>query len=389
MRILGISSDARLLEELNRSLSAQEGITTFQGSRTPLSGQPSLPVQGEFDVLVLDCTTDGDAQLQALERMQPMYPDLQTVLIAGHGSADVLLRALRLGVREVVEPPVSRERLMAALRRIEHSRSGTAQTRARIFSFLSCKGGSGSTFLATNVAYALAAMEKKRVLLVDLNLQFGDASLFVSDRRPSVTIADLAREIERIDAGFLHSSLVEVLPSFGVLAAPNDPAQATEVLPAHIDTILRLARTQYDYVIVDAGRSLDSVSVRALDLSDSVLPVLQLTLPFIRDGKRLIELLRSLDYPAAKIRPIVNRFEKSELSVEDLERTLGMKVFATVPNHYASVAASVNQGVPILKLGPGSPVSKALVRLARALVAADERPHEKAGGWFGRMFSRT
>lgn len=389
MRILGISPDPRCLEELSRALSAQDGVTTFQNSRTSLSGHSSLPVQGEFDVLILDCMTEGDAQLQALGRLLPIYPGLQTVMISTHGSADLLLRALRLGVREVIEPPISRDALLAALRRIEQAGGGAVVAHARIHSFISCKGGSGSTFLATNLGYALAAAEKKRVLLVDLNLQFGDASLFVSDRRPSVTIADLAREIDRVDAGFLDASLIEVLPNFGVLAAPNDPAQSPEVLPAHIDTILRLARTQYDHIIVDAGRSLDSVNVRALDLSDDIFTVLQLTLPFIRDGKRLMELLRSLDYPASKIKPIVNRFEKSELAVEDLERTLGVKIFATIPNHYASVAASVNQGIPILKLTSGSPVSKALARLARKLTNADDKARQKTGSWLGRMFART
>src|SRR5690606_34396146 len=101
------------------------------------------------------------------------------------------------------------------VRRIEQARHGTPTTHARILAFVSCKGGSGSTFLATNLAYALAALENKRVLLIDLNLQFGDASLFVSDRRPTVTIGDLAREINRVDQGFLQGSLIDVLPNFG------------------------------------------------------------------------------------------------------------------------------------------------------------------------------
>lgn len=372
---------------MNEALSAQDGITLFKGAQGSLAAQPALPVQGEFDVLVLDCGTDSDAEIDALSRLLPIYPGLQTILVAEHASAGLLLRALRLGVREVIEPPVGRADLLAAIRRVEQARHGTQHAQAKILAFVSCKGGSGSTFLATNLAYALASLEKKRVLLIDLNLQFGDASLFVSDRRPAVTIADLAREINRVDPAFLRTSLIDVLPNFGVLAAPNDPAQSAEIRPAHVDSILRIARADWDYVVIDAGRSLDAVSVRALDLADYVLPVLQLTLPFVRDGKRLIDLLRSLDYPPQKVRPVVNRLEKSsELTIADLERTLGMKVYATVPNHYASVAASVNQGVPILELAPKSPVSKALAQLAHELAVPAARSGE--GGWLARMFAR-
>lgn len=388
MRILGISGNPHRLAEMNEALTAQEGITLFKGAEGALAAQPSLPVQGEFDVLVLDCTRDAGAELEALSRLQPMYPGMQTILVAEHASAELLLRALRLGVREVIEPPVKRAELLAALRRVEQSRQAAPHVHGKILAFVSCKGGSGSTFLATNLGYALAAVEKKRVLLIDLNLQFGDASLFVSDRRPAMTIADLSREMNRVDPGFLRSSLIDVLPNYGVLAAPNDPAQSAEVRPAHVDSILRIARTEWDYVIIDAGRSLDAVSVRALDLADFILPVLQLTLPFIRDGKRLLDLMRSLDYPPSKIRPIVNRLEKSsELTIADLERTLGTKVYATVPNHYASVAASVNQGVPILKLAPKSPVSKALTQLASEIDAPAARSGE--GGWLTRLLARS
>jgi len=388
LKILGISPNPGRLTALKEALSGEDGVASLQVVQASLGGQPSLPVMGDFDLLILDCLDDGDAELDALERLQPLYPGLQTILVASQGNADLLLRALRLGVREVVGPPISRAELNAAIRRVEQARHGTPRAHAKILAFVSCKGGSGSTFLATNLAYVLAAAEKKRVLLIDLNLQFGDAALFVSDRRPTVTVADLAREINRVDAAYLQSSLIDVLPNYGVLAAPNDPTQGAEVCPAPVDSILRIARPDWDYIVIDAGRSLDAVSVRALDLADYVIPVLQLTLPFIRDGKRLLDVLRSLDYPAQKIRPIVNRHEKSpELTVADLERTLGMKVFASVPNDYASVAASVNQGVPIMKLARSSSVTKSLVQLAHQFV--EPTTQSAQGSWLGRILARA
>ena len=216
---------------------------------------------------------------------------------------------------------------------------------------MSCKGGSGATFLATNLGYALAALENKRVVLIDLNLQFGDASLFVSDSKPLATLADVAQQIHRLDHSLLASSMLNVTPNFALLAAPEDPVHADDVKPEHIDALLTLARQHYDFILLDVGRGLDAVSVRALDQSDMIFPVLQTTLPYVRDGKRLLDVFRSLDYHRDKIFLIVNRHEKSsEIKLRDLETAYGSAVFMTIPNHYEAAAASVNQGVPVLKL---------------------------------------
>ncbi len=137
--------------------------------------------------------------------------------------------------------------------------------------------------------------------LFDFNLQFGDALLFLSDQKPAATLSDVARGIHRLDAAFLASSMVSVGPNLSVLAAPEDPAHGMEVKPEHIDTLLKLARNQYDFIVLDVGRNLDAQTIKALDHADMIFPVLQITLPFIRDGKRLLDVFRTLDYPKEKI----------------------------------------------------------------------------------------
>ena len=114
-----------------------------------------------------------------------------------------------------------------------------------------CKGGSGATFLATNLGWQLA--ETKSVLLIDLNLQFGDALAFVHDGKAPSTLADVAKDIGRLDASLLAASTVKVAPNFSILAAPEDLAHAMEVKPEHIDAILSVAVTQYDFVMLDVG----------------------------------------------------------------------------------------------------------------------------------------
>ena len=218
MRVLVVSADDRQRDELGKTLTGLGSVSQVVTHLGGLDDSPVLPIKGDFDFLLLDAGSDPGLTLDRLERLLPLYPGLNTVLVAPQNSADLLLRALRMGVREVLRPPVSRQEMLGALQRIDQRRRSAGASQGEVMAFVSCKGGSGATFLATNLGYALASIQKKKVLLIDLNLQFGDAALFVSDRRPAATLSDVVRDIDQIDAALLQSSVVEVLPNFGVLA---------------------------------------------------------------------------------------------------------------------------------------------------------------------------
>jgi pilus assembly protein CpaE len=201
-----------------------------------------------------------------------------------------------------------------------------------------------------------------------------------------MTLSDVCSQIARIDGPFLDSCLVHVARGFGVLAAADDPATAKEAKPEHIDTILRLARQHYDYILLDVGRQIDAVSLRALDNTDTIYPVLQLALPDIRDARRLLDIFRSLGYASDNIRLIVNRYEKGgKLRLQDLHSALGAEVVHTIPNDYVAVTDSVNQGVPVLQLARGSAAARSLAELVELLTA---RRIPESKGLFDRLFGR-
>ncbi|MDO8778829.1 MAG: AAA family ATPase [Burkholderiaceae bacterium] len=319
------------------------------------------------DLVLVETTTPQD--FEALERLANAHPEIDYVLVDNELSPAFLLRAMRAGVREVLPSPATPEAVLAALHRQLRKRAPAATLPAarhgEVLALVSCKGGSGATFIAANLAHLLASGGQRQVALIDMNLQFGDAALFVSSETPVSNVADVARNISRLDADLLRSSMSEVAPGLWVLAAPDDPAQATDVTPQHVRQIVELAREMFDFVIIDVGRSLSSVTLQALDLADRVYAVLQLTLPFIRDGKRLRNVFRSLDYPAHKIQWIVNRHHKGDqFTVEDLKKTLAIDHVITLPNHYEAVAASVNQGVPVERIAPNSTIARSLRELA-------------------------
>lgn len=322
------------------------------------------------DLVVVETLSTRD--FLALEALANAHPEIDYVLVANELSPDFLMRAMRAGVREVLPAPASAEAVLEALQRQLRKRSPAASApvarHGEVLAVVSCKGGSGATFVAANLAHLLSAGGARRVALIDMNLQFGDAALFVTSDTPVSNVAEVARNIARLDADLLRSSMAEVGPNLFVLAAPDDPAHAADVTHDHVRRIIELARDMFDFVVVDTGRSLSAVTLQALDLADRVYPVLQLTLPFIRDGKRLRNVFRSLDYPAGKIHWLVNRHQKdSQFTLEDLKRTLEVTSVLTLPNHYEAVASSVNQGIPVDKVAPNSSIARALRDLAEGI----------------------
>ncbi|MFC5475289.1 AAA family ATPase [Paraherbaspirillum soli] len=391
LRITVVSPNKQHLDEIVRVLGDAAGsasVSTIEGKLNQHGMLTSvLPVQSVPDILIVDSACDGRADLAPLERLGQVYPNMAFIVLCEQQSHDFLIQAMRVGVREVLPSPVNADALKAAIERLQHRLDFSPATAGKVLAFISCKGGSGATFLAANLAYALAAQSSKKVALFDFNLQFGDALLFLSEQKPSATLADVARGIHRLDPAFLASSMIHVAPNLGVLAAPEDPAHGIAVLPEHIETLLKMARSQYDFIIIDAGRSLDAQTITALDQADMIFAVLQITLPFIRDGKRLLDVFRTLDYPKDKVHLIVNRFEKGgDIALHDLEQTLGSKVLRTIPNHYEAAAASVNQGIPINKLSRNSPIAKALNEWSEQLL---REPEPESSSWLTRVFKHV
>jgi pilus assembly protein CpaE len=402
LKIAVVSKDEKHLLEvakLLRERNPADDVFTVPGALDKLTSMAGL---ASPDVLVLDQPSIEGGDLERLERLSHLYPRLSFILICQDQTPEFLIKAMRVGVREVLSSPVSAETLLPAMARIAEKK-GDAQAKGKVLAFISCKGGSGATFLSTNLGYALATQENKRVALIDLNLQFGDAAMYVTDKKPMATLADVAQQIHRLDASFLASSMLSVNPNFSVLAAPEDPTLANEVMPEHIDAILNLAKRHYDYVILDVGHNLDAVSINALDQADMIFPIMQVSMPYIRYGKRLLGVFRSLDYRKDKIHVIVNQFEKEgEITLQDMKTAYGAGFYKVIPSDTAAVMASVNQGVPILRLNKSSPVAKALLLMAKNLVSDEtalaaqgsqesqgSRAARAQGGWLSRVFQRA
>ncbi len=384
MKIAVISPSRSHLDEIGRVLQSH-GHSTFlcEGGKSRMR---EIAEREEPALMLVDGMCCDTAELAQVEYVTTHHPSVAVILLCSTHTPEFLINSMRAGVREVLPSPVTAPALEAALGRVAAKLTGMPPRRqGKILAFMGCKGGAGATFIATNLGWHLA--ETRSVLLIDLNLQFGDALSFVHDGKAPSTLADVAKDISRLDASLLAATAVKVAPNYSILAAPEDLAHAMEVKPEHVEAILSLAVTQYDFVLLDLGRSLDTLAVKALDRAWRIFPVLQSALPDLRNAGKLLEAFKSLGYPQDRTELIINRFDKAgEIGIDQVQRSLGSVRLNTMPNSYRDVNASINHGDPLVKAARGNIVSRQLAEFAQSL---SPRPEETRSGLLGRLFKKA
>jgi len=382
--LLGPSQDgvARLSADLPVS-KEQLTVSTVVGGVTDLT---TAVLSGDVDLVVAELPSVAGADIDLIDSALTSQPRVSLILVTGDTSADFLLRAMRAGVREIVPPDAPHGVLASAMTR-QIDRVGAGQitarrTKGKVIAFMPAKGGSGATFLATNLAFALASRGSK-VAVLDMNLQFGDVAMLMTDKRPPSNIADVSRDASRLDAALLESSMMHVADNLWMLAAPDAPERSVEVKPDIVERIIALARDEYDFVVLDVGRILEAVSIRALDQAETIFLVVQAALPTLHDAKRLISVLTGLGYGREKLQIVLNRADKrSDIGLDEIAKALGYDVAVRMPNSYENVVYSINHGIPILKHTPKDPVARELAEWARKL-APDQAKHS---GWLRGVF---
>lgn len=329
-------------------------------------GRPGL-AQG-CDLLIMEAGDFGAEQLSQLRRLTAEHPDTQCMLVATNPSAELLMRAMRAGVQCVLPwPPDAHEFRDELQRCTSHALSG-GRGEGQVLSFLSCKGGAGTTFTAANFAHVLSARHGKRVLLVDLCQQYGDAAFLVTDQTPPATLLTVCQQIDRVDAALFDTYVTHVARDFDVLAGAGDPIKAGEIKAVHLERIVTMAASLYDVVVFDIGQDINPASIVVLDHSKILYPVLQMNLTYLRAGRRLMELCHSLGYHADRLRLVINQHDKhGPIDLRTMENAFGMAIAHVLPHDPGPVRDASTQGLPLLQVAENSPIARAVCDMARQL----------------------
>ncbi|MEK9721546.1 MAG: AAA family ATPase, partial [Quisquiliibacterium sp.] len=340
----------------------------------------------EYSLIVADLEDLDEDGLERIDQPLSAHPRTSVVIVKENASAAYLLKAMRVGVRDVIIPDSEDVMATAIGRHVARSQvqiDTRRKKKGRLIAMMPAKGGSGATFLAANLAYVLST-KGNRVALIDMNLQFGDTMLYLTEKHPAANIATLARDAERLDQSLLESSMVRVSDNLWVLGSPESPEESVVVSAGFVNQILRLAGEHFDFIVLDVGRILEAVTVHALDDAEAIFLVMQATLPGLYDTRRLVTVLNSLGYGRDKISVVVNRAEKnSEIGAAEISKALGYAVAVSVPNSFTNVLYSINHGVPIAKSAPKDGVTLALERWADSVTVGARAIESGRGGWRG------
>jgi pilus assembly protein CpaE len=328
-------------------------------------------------VLVLGPSFSEGSGLADAAKFLRARPEVAAVMVVDELSTDLLQRAIRSGVSDVITVPselpdvvlrAAENIAVAPAQPSGQSPGDMAEEPGRVITVFSTKGGSGKSVIACNMGVVLAKRTERPVVLVDADLQFGDVAVMLK-LTPQNTIVDAVSSLHRLDAQLLRSLLVRHERSgLYVLPAPTEPAFADQVTPAALVEILRLLRTFAAYIIVDTPAHFTDVVLSILDESDDVVLVAGMDIPSIKNVKIGLQTLRLLDMSADKLKLVLNRANaKVKLDVSEVERTLQLKADSLIPSDIV-MPRSVNKGVPAVLDEPKSSVAKAMEQLADLFV---------------------
>jgi pilus assembly protein CpaE len=342
------------------------------------------------DIAIVDLQDDPDLGIKFVQFLN----DTSTFRVIAAGPTlepQLLLAAMRAGIGDYLAKPVTHEALHEAIERLS-AQLGRQTERARkpgkIYTFFSSKGGSGSTTVAANSAIVLHRLTGKRTLLIDLDLELGEVAL-VLGIQPRFNFVDLVQNFHRMDSGLLASYIEQHESGVHLLSAPFHPERAEMVSPEQIRSILQFLRQHYDYLVVDTPKSFSAMTFASIDQSDQIFVVANLDLPSLRNIQRGLPMLqRALPRGEEQIRLIVNRYKEGlDISLHDVEKTLGLKVYQTLANDFEAVIDSINRGRPLVLNGKSaySQDIKALVAQITGLRPQDDR---EGRGVMGRVMGR-
>ncbi|MEI2766486.1 MAG: AAA family ATPase [Dermatophilaceae bacterium] len=319
-------------------------------------------------LVVIGPDIDLASACELAETTRIEHPAVGVILLRHRLDVPSLSDALRSGIREVV----AAEDYTALADAVRRSRELTAQigghagqgagADGHVVTVFSAKGGVGKTTLATNSAAYLASTGA-RTLLVDLDLMFGDVAISLQ-LSPTHSMSDLVAMTGHLDAQGIASVVTHHEGSgLDVVTAPLDPAEADRIPAAPVAELLRVARSMYEFVVVDTPPAFTEHVLAAFDRTDLSLLVATLDIPAVKNLRIAINTLDALGASKESRVVVLNRADtKVGLGPKEVELALREPIAASVPNSLG-VSAAVNRGVPIVLDEPHAPVSLAMREL--------------------------
>jgi pilus assembly protein CpaE len=350
-----------------KELISGSAVSRLAGLESSPEKLRNLAEEIQPEVILLEMGEDLNGLMTLVDQVRRVSPRSWPIVLSQTKDPDLILKAMRLGVREYMVEPTTSQDFNDAILRLRRVHQAPGKAAGVLISCMGAKGGVGTSHICLNLAWSLSQQEKMSTVLVDLDLAGGDLA-YLLDLEPDRNLADVSQNIERLDAVFMENLLSEVGDGLHLLGAPPDPVVAEEVRAEHVERGLQHLADNHRFVIMDLPSRIDEVTLTALDLSDVIVMIVEPTLVGLKAARRTLGLSKRLGHDQSKVNLVVNRFgSKGSLAKRDVEKALGREVLAWLDNDSRTLLAAGNAGRPALVGWPRSPWCKQVVKLAQAL----------------------
>ena len=335
------------------------------------------------NLLIYEIGTNADESFNHIESVLHANDVDEVFLTSAQADQELLMQAIRTGVKEFLIQPLNEEEVRQALERFKErqdkSKTVVSIKPGHIINVIGAKGGVGTTTVAVNLATSLAEKKGvKSVALVDMNMLFGEVPLFL-EIKPKHDLSEITKQVSRLDNTFLMNALSKSSAGVYVLPSPRHFDHHDTLDPKVMDRILELMSRMFDFVIIDGGHPLNPMFLKLLAASDTVLLTSVLTLPCLSNIDKLLRSLINLGYPVDKlIKVVMNRYLKtSEISLQDAENGISKKIFWTIPNDYRTTLTAINQGKALSQIAKNATITKSFKDLADCIAAGELKTEKK------------
>ena len=345
------------------------------------------------DIVLMDINMPDMDGITATETISRVAPRSQIIMMSVQSETDYLRRSMMAGAKYFLTKPFTSEELSGSIRRVFEQGVGVVPPapameigvpgkpagpgqpppqEGKLIVVYSPKGGTGCSFVASNLAIALAQTTSKNVALVDGSLQFGDIDVLLN-LQSGQTIANAAKRIQELDSDLI-SVIMSTHPSgIKVLAAPPSAPESDTITTDAFKKILSRLKKDFDYILLDTWSHLDDIVLSAIDLADRILVAMTPEIPSIKSTKQFFEIAEALEFPLDRVDLILNMvYPRDGIRAEQIENSMKHKIQAEFEFEPQAMRKAVNQGQPVILAQPNHPLAQGFLQLAQQEVAALE-----------------
>ena len=330
------------------------------------------------DVCLLDFDHDRRSAALVAERIHAEAPETSIFAVSSQRQSDLIIQAMRSGCSEYLVKPLDSEQLLNAIARVGgRRREKKEQAKAQVLAFIGAKGGCGVTTIVTQLGAVLAKSYSRRVLILDLHHDFGDAALYLGLTKYRYHSYELAENTDRLDAELLQSFVLHHNSGLDLIPAPQGIEPARPISPGALAQTLEFLRLRYEFILVDLPSGLNDEHLELIRYCDQVNIVAIAEVSALRNVVRQTDYFTRKEIPSDRLRVIMNRHQNRSIITEaQIEKVIGQKIYWKVPNQYIQMLKSISGGDP-LSQATNSEVAKNLDEWAGIIGKKPSTPEDR------------